>query len=237
MNISQHRSGASLKLGAAWLVLLLVQALTATLSPAAQPFAQLVKEAPAAPAGKKDSPAGPPRIHQELAISGAQQWVDTSLDVKAGERLQVSARGTLRYADAQKENGPEGLARGFRDLLRILPLNQAGRGALIGRIGDADIAEPFLIGPKAEAAVRASGRLFLGINQQSEEAGDGSFSVTVDVFAADSSSATSAAPPATSIPGITPDFLKNIPRRVSDKGGNPGDMTNFLLIGSEAQCS
>jgi hypothetical protein len=235
MNISHHRSGLRLKLGAALLAVLLVQAPTASPSSAVPSFAQLVKQAPAAPAGKKEAPAGPLRIHQELAISGDQQWVDTSLDVKAGERLQISAKGTLRYADAQKENGPEGLPRGFRDLLRILPLSQAGRGALIGRLGDADVAEPFLIGPKAEVAVRAPGRLFLGINQQSEEKADGSFTVTVDIFAADPSSATSTAPPATSIPGVTPDFLKNIPRRVSDKDGNPGDMTNFLLIGTEAQ--
>src|SRR5712692_5508622 len=144
----------------------------------------------------------------ELALTGDQHWADTTIDVKAGERIQVSAKGTLRCAEAQQENGPEGLPRGFRDLLRILPLNQAGRGALIGRIGDADIAEPFLIGPKIEILARVHGRLFLGINQQNEEEAEGSFTVTIDVLAASASSTNSAVPLATSISGLTPDFLR-----------------------------
>ncbi len=202
---------------------------------AARSYAQLVREAAAPQADKNSAASGAPRIHQELALTGDQHWADTTIDVKAGERIQVSAKGTLRCAEARRENGPEGLPRGFRELLRILPLNQAGRGALIGRIGDADIAEPFLIGPKIEIIARVPGRLFLGINQQNEEEAEGSFTVTVDVLSAGASSTNSAVPLATSISGLTPDFLRKIPRRVSDSEGNAGDMTNFLLIGSEAQ--
>src|SRR6266852_5492443 len=210
--------------------LFLLQAL-----PAARSSAQLVREAADPQTVKDSAAAGARRIHQELALTGDQHWADTTIDVKAGERIQVSAKGTLRCAEAQQENGPEGLPRGFRDLLRILPLNQAGRGALIGRIGDADVAEPFLIGPKIEILARVHGRLFLGINQQNEEEAEGSFTVTIDVLAASASSTNSAVPLATSISGLTPDFLRKIPRRVSDSEGNAGDMTNFLLIGSEAQ--
>jgi len=202
---------------------------------AARSSAQLVREAAAPQTGKDSAAAGARRIHQELALTGDQHWADTTIDVKAGERIQVSAKGTLRCAEAQQENGPEGLPRGFRDLLRILPLNQAGRGALIGRIGDADVAEPFLVGPKIEFVIRVPGRLFLGINQQNEEEAEGSFTVTVDVLSASASSTNSAVPLATSISGLTPNFLRKIPRRVSDKEGNAGDMTNFLLVGSEAQ--
>jgi LssY-like putative type I secretion system component LssY len=202
---------------------------------AARSSAQLVREAADPQTDKNSAAAGARRIHQESALTGDQHWADTAIDVKAGERIQISAKGTLRCAEAQQENGPEGLPRGFRDLLRILPLNQAGRGALIGRIGDADIAEPFLIGPKIEILARVPGRLFLGINQQNEEEAEGSFTVTIDVLAASASSTKSAVPPTTSISGLTPDFLQKFPRRVSDKEGNAGDMTNFLLIGSEAQ--
>src|SRR5712664_858271 len=106
---------------------------------AARSSAQLVSEASDSQTDKNSAAAGARRIHQELALTGDQHWADTAIDVKAGERIQVSAKGTLRCAEAPQENGPEGLPRGFRDLLRILPLNQAGRGALIGRIGDADI--------------------------------------------------------------------------------------------------
>ncbi len=206
--------------------------------------AQLVREPVAPQAAPKETPAGARRIHQELAINGDQQWADTAIDLKPGERLQLTAKGTLRYADAQKENGPEGLPRGFRDLLRVLPFNQTGRGALIGRIGDADIVEPFLVGPKAELAVRAAARLFLGINQAKNETADGSFNVVIEVFAASATSGTNsstsaapadAAPLATSISGVDSGFFEQIPRRIADKNGNAGDMVNFLLIGTEDQ--
>jgi hypothetical protein len=37
----------------------------------------------------------------------------------------------------------------------------------------------------------------------------------------------------TSIPGIDNSLFKKIPRRIGDKDGNPGDMVNFLILGSE----
>ena len=55
------------------------------------------------------------------------------------------------------EFGPGGIPRGFRDLLRVLPMAQAGRGALIGRIGADGVAQPFLLGPSAEAVTPVGG--------------------------------------------------------------------------------
>ena len=71
---------------------------------------------------------------RELDVSGAAPWTDTGIDLKAGDSLKLSATGTLHFAGT-KENGPDGLARGWIDLLRILPVNDAGRGALVGRVG------------------------------------------------------------------------------------------------------
>jgi hypothetical protein len=47
------------------------------------------------------SPALPPqqlRLAQEIQITGDAIWVDTGIDINPGERLQLSATGTLRYA-------------------------------------------------------------------------------------------------------------------------------------------
>src|SRR5260221_5541243 len=84
--------------------------------------------------------AGKKRLAKDFTIKGDSQWTDTSIDVQAGEHVLITATGTLRYLDAKEENGPEGVPRGFKDLLRILPFNGAGRCALNGRIGDADNA-------------------------------------------------------------------------------------------------
>jgi len=94
----------------------------------------------------KTTPSGKRRVSQEVQITGQQPWSDTGIDVQPGEHIVVTATGKLRYADAKEDNGPDGITRGFKDLLRILPFNSAGRGALIGRIGDAEIAQPFLVG-------------------------------------------------------------------------------------------
>jgi len=54
---------------------------------------------------------------------------------QAGQRIIFTADGHLRYSDAKADNGPDGLARAFKDLIRILPIMTQGRGALIGRVG------------------------------------------------------------------------------------------------------
>src|SRR6266404_3920784 len=93
---------------------------------------------------------------------------------------EIQLTGKLRYADAKEDNGPEGLGRGFKDLLRVLPFNDAGRGALIGRIGDQDTAQPFLIGAQRDVLAPVSGRLSVGINQTTIETGGGTLAVRME---------------------------------------------------------
>src|SRR5215470_9514139 len=123
--------------------------------------------------GNAKTPSGKKRLSQEFQLTGDTPWVDTGIDVQAGEHVVVTATGKLRYGDAKEDNGPDGLARGFRDLLRVLPFNDAGRGALIGRIGDQDAAQPFLVGAHKDMAAPIAGRFALGINQTSDDTGTG----------------------------------------------------------------
>ena len=94
------------------------------------------------------------------------------------------------------------------------------------------------MGASKEYDVPVAGRLFLGINQGMSEAStaDGSFHVKVEVLNEGSAEATNAGGPAeTRLPGITPDLLSKIPRRVSDPNGRPGDMVNVLIVGTQDQ--
>ncbi len=100
------------------------------------------------------APPGKKRLSQEVQLTGEQSWVDTTIDIQAGEHALITAAGKLRYADAKDDNGPDGLPRGFRDLLRILPFNEAGRGALIGRIGDAAMLLPLSRAAFPSASIR-----------------------------------------------------------------------------------
>src|SRR5580765_1086565 len=181
-------------------------------------------------------PVGKKRLSKDFTLQGDSDWTDSGMDVQPGEHIVITATGTLRYADARQDNGPDGLARGFKDLIRILPFNSSGRGALIGRIGDADTAQAFLIGASRDVVAPTSGRLGLGINQSKSDTGEGSYTIHVDIYAADTTLAgvRAVAKTMTTLPGIDNNLFAKIPRRVADKDGNPGDMVNFLILGSES---
>ena len=181
------------------------------------------------------TPKGTPRISQEIQVTGDQLWSDTGIDLQPGEHVVVTATGKLRYADALQDNGPEGIPRGFKDLLRILPFNGAGRGALVARVGDPDVAQPFLLGAERNAVVPVGGRLFLGINQTSDDTGDGTYTVRLAVYPPDAGGDYSSAQEVKSIPGVDARLFSKIPRRVADHAGDAGDMVNFVILGSESQ--
>jgi hypothetical protein len=168
---------------------------------------------------------------KEIQIAGNQTWIDTGLDVVAGDMLLVEASGQLKYPDAQQPCGPDGLARGWRDMVRVMPLNDQGRGALIGRIGSGDSARPFLVGQRRESRTPVAGRLFLGVNTDKSNA-EGSYKVSVQITnrAGDAASAFTG-----KLPAIGREVLGKIPRRVVDKDGNEGDRVNFLVLGTEEQ--
>jgi hypothetical protein len=165
----------------------------------------------------------------EVQVSGDGQWIDTGIDLKAGDTLRIEAKGTLKYSN--ESSGPDGFKRGWKDLIRILPVNDAGRGALIGRIGDDSAARPFLLGAKREVKVPVLGRLFLGVNQQDGEKSEGNYTASISRIAAAEVPADAAA--VQNIPKLTQTMLDQIPSRVVDAAGNPGDRTNFIIVGSE----
>jgi LssY C-terminus len=204
-------------------------------TPPPQPLKNSSAADQSAPATAK--PTGKKRLSKDFTLKGDSLWSDTGIDLQPGEHVVFSAKGTFRYADAKSDNGPEGLSRGFKDLLRVLPFNDAGRGALIARIGDADTAQAFLVGSSKDLVSPITGRLALGINQAKSDMGDGTYTVRVEVFAADATAGGTVrtiSKVVDTMPGIDNNLFGKIPRRIADKDGNPGDMVNFLILGSEA---
>jgi hypothetical protein len=180
----------------------------------------------------------------ELDIDGTKQWVDTNIDLRAGEKVHITGTGTVTYpageSSKSKEQsfGPDGLTRGWTDLIHQYAVADGGHGALIGRLGSGEGGQPFLVGSTNDYQAPVAGRLFLGINQSLKEAGNaqGSFHVKLEVTdpglnAADAVAA--GGPAETHISSITPALLDEIPRRVSDPEGNPGDMVNILIVGTQ----
>jgi len=181
----------------------------------------------------------------EFDIPSSNQWSDTSIDLRTGEKISITATGQITYpANQNAKNpapqtfGPDGLARGWKDLIHEYAVPNGGHGALIGRLGSDEAAQPFLIGASKEYTAPVAGRFFLGLNQSVKDAegAQGTFHVKIEVLdsgLSDAAAAIAGGPTESHIPGVTDDLLQKIPRRVSDPQGNPGDMVNVLIIGTQ----
>jgi hypothetical protein len=158
-------------------------------------------------------------------------WNDTGLEVAPGDHLNFTATGNLALADGRSAPA-DGLTRGWKDLIRQYPLNSANSGALIGRIGNEAAAVPFFIGASKDMDVSATGHLYLRLNLTSDLTGTGNLDVKMKLTA-QTAQKTISAPDLAHL--LSPQLFADIPRRVGDLQGNPGDMVNYALIGTEDQ--
>jgi hypothetical protein len=165
---------------------------------------------------------------RDFTVPADKQWTDTGIDLKAGDKVTITSDGSIVFG-GQLAATSDGLKRGWRDLMRALPVNSAGNGALIGRIGAAEFANPFLIGKSKEIVAPADGRLFLGINQLATDASTGNYTVKMSVAHATTTASATTTPQAK----LSLDLLKDVPRRVEDQAGNKGDIVNFIVLGSK----
>jgi hypothetical protein len=163
-------------------------------------------------------------------IEGAD-WTDTGIAVTPADHLNFTATGNLALADGRSAP-PDGLIRGWKDLVRTYPLNSANSGALIGRIGNADAAVPFLIGAGKDMDVSATGNLYLRLNLSSDLSGTGNVEVKMKLTNQPTQKTVSA-PDLAKL--LSPQLFVDVPRRVGDLQGNPGDMVNYALIGTQDQ--
>ncbi len=201
-------------------------------APASQPVAPTTEQPPV-PAPQTTTVVDAPKTNAaggyDLTIPADKQWTDTGIDLKAGDKVTITSDGSIQFAGRVAATS-EGLTRGWRDLMRALPVNSAGNGALIGRIGAAEFANPFLIGKSKEIVAPADGRLFLGINQLATEASTGNYTVKMAVAHASAAATTTTTVPQAK---LSPDLLNEVPRRVEDQAGNKGDIVNFIVLGSK----
>lgn len=162
----------------------------------------------------------------KLAPQSGKTWTDTGVALLAGDKVTITAGGSIDYGD-NKVSSPDGLRRGWTELIRQLPVNNAGVGALVALVGDPQAAAPFLVGKKQEFAAEAPGNLFLGLNEDGREAGQGGYDISIKVEPA----AKLEAPAAELSLTLPRELFVQVPRRVADAQGTPGDMINFMLVG------
>ncbi len=166
-------------------------------------------------------------------------WLDTGVMLVSGEQVAFTVKGEVTLSDGRKAT-PDGIDRGWKDLLRQFPLNQSKVGALIGRVSDMGASVPFSIGASGQVPVPTTGKLYLRVNVSSDLTFTGSYTVKVKFSAPPKAQTKSAgvAPAAAISKVIAPDVFADIPRRVTDTAtgeGHPGDMVNFAVVGTREQ--
>jgi hypothetical protein len=147
----------------------------------------------------QDTPNAAPQANTSTASSSqvevpaGTQWVDTKMDLRGGTQIRITGTGNITYSQGQSF-GPDGLPRNWKDMLHQYAVPNAGHGALIGRLGSGEAAQPFLIGASKEYQAPVGGHLFLGINQGQADAtgAKGGFQAKIEVLKEGSGSTTEA---------------------------------------------
>jgi beta-barrel assembly-enhancing protease len=115
-----------------------------------------------------------------LNVPGNTVWLDTGLDLAAGQAIEIKASGTLFYKKNSDEScdpwGIPGANKGF-----FKPMPKINTGALVGRIGAAS-ETTFAIGAHRLVKTPAAGRLFLGINDDNNFDNRGNFDAEIIVY-------------------------------------------------------
>jgi len=133
------------------------------------------------------APANTVPVNSAVSTSGAgvsitvvanRPWTDTGIAVRQGDRLTFSSSGQIRVAAG---SAPEAVATvdgagAFQGAHGGYPVPSAPVGALIGRIGN---SAAFGIGSQGVITAPASGRLYLGVNDDVFTDNSGAFSVVV----------------------------------------------------------
>lgn len=104
-----------------------------------------------------------------VEVTLGPNWIDTGVDVRRNERLQIRASGTILAGRARIT--PDGL----RQSDPTAPLPRASEGLLIGVIGNDFNSPPIEIGSSREFVADRDGRLYLTANRGSYTDARGAF--------------------------------------------------------------
>jgi len=110
-----------------------------------------------------------------VTVDASERWVDTGINVERGNRITLTAEGTVRLSTNGNDiSTPAGSATGRRAV--NAPLADQIAGALIARIGS---SAPIFVGANATIDAPTSGRLYLSVNDDHLLDNTGSYQVTV----------------------------------------------------------
>jgi Ca2+-binding EF-hand superfamily protein len=129
----------------------------------------------------EDQPAGTSgrtarRDGQVIVVNAKERWVDTGIDLQAGDNITVQSEGTVRLSSNGNDSSA---AAGANRRALNAPMPNHPAGALIARVGN---GAPIFLGDSTGARnVTTGGRLYLGVNDDHLDDNSGEFRVRVTV--------------------------------------------------------
>jgi hypothetical protein len=118
-----------------------------------------------------------------ITVPANSRGVDTGIDLRAGDQINISAEGTIVAGRRTGEVGPEGTSTsgGLSAVVNARPVPSAGIGALIGYIRglDGQMSSAYLIGRQLNTTAPSDGRLILAINDDNYSDNSGNFTVRI----------------------------------------------------------
>lgn len=115
---------------------------------------------------------------RRVNVAGTQPWTDSGLDLRAGDRVHITATGTVFHnLPTASSAGPDGAPD--PNLRQFNVLADANHAGLLGRLGES--GDPFQVGSDSTFAAPTAGRLYLGVNDRGVDNNSGAFVATVEV--------------------------------------------------------
>ena len=113
---------------------------------------------------------------QVVVVNATERWVDTGIDLQAGENITVRSEGTVRLSSNWNDTSN---AAGANRRAANAPMPNHPAGALIARVGN---GAPIFLGDNTGARdVTTGGRLYLSVNDDHLADNSGELRVTINV--------------------------------------------------------
>lgn len=136
-----------------------------------------VSTTPSGP-GQNTTPVGPSAnsCQRTVSVSSQEAWQDSGCDVISGDRISISASGTIRFDSSGASASPVGSGRaGFATTSTagcnfLLCWTSIPQHSLVGRVGSNSLLDSttgFFVGTSYAEVSSRSGRLYLGFNAAS----------------------------------------------------------------------
>ena len=112
-----------------------------------------------------------------ITVPTTARWTDSGIDLTTGDVVSFSVAGTITLGDDRSLGAEDELDAAAPAPRRPMPDRPAG--ALIGRIGTSPDDTFFIGAERLPFRVRTSGRLYLGVNDDTLDDDTGAFQVAV----------------------------------------------------------